>query len=89
MPVPHASVEQFEPVVKPLAEEVELAKEYMAWRESRTSFLQKLDERDAATMRQKWQRHYYKGKSPSGETGSETHIHRRRLKAPRPAKPGE
>ncbi|MES1202631.1 MAG: DUF6065 family protein [Pseudomonadota bacterium] len=89
MPVPHASVEQFEPVLKRLEAEPALLAEYSAWRDSRTGFLQKLDERDAETMRQKWQRHYYRGQSPSGEAGSDSHINRRRLKPPRPAQEGE
>ena len=89
MPVPHASVEQFEPVLKRLDSEPELKAEYQAWHDSRTNFLQKLGDRDEETMRQKWQRHYYKGESPTGAVEADNHIHRRRLSQPRPAKPGE
>jgi hypothetical protein len=89
MPVPHASVDQFEPIVKSLRDEPELEKEYHAWHASRSDFLKGLAERDAETIRQKWQRHYYQGRTPSGETLTEAHISKRRLKAPRPAKPGE
>ncbi|MGE3301661.1 MAG: DUF6065 family protein [Hyphomonadaceae bacterium] len=90
MPVPHAAVEAFEPVMKKLADEPELAAEYEAWRGSREGFLKGLAENDAETIRQKWQRHYYKGQSPAGGTAAaEDHVHRRRLKPPRPAKPGE
>lgn len=90
MPVPHASVDQFEPVVKRLGAEPELVAEYEAWRKSREDFLVGLDANDPEVLRQGWQRHYFKGRqNPHEETKVDTHIHRRRLKAPRPAKPGE
>ncbi len=85
MPVPHASVDQFEPVVKKLADEPALQAEYEAWRESRNTFLQGLADRDPQALRQGWQRHYFKGETPSGEKPADTHINRRRLKPPRPA----
>ena len=84
MPVPHASVDQFEPVMKSIDDDPILKNEYIAWHQSRTDFLQGLDDRDPETMRQGWQRHYFKGQSVAGSKG-EAHINRRRLKAPRPA----
>lgn len=89
MPVPHASVEEFEPVVKRLADEPELKAEFQAWAESRNTFLKGLQERDPEAIRLKWQRHYYKGKTVAGATAPDSHTARRRLKQPRPAKPGE
>jgi hypothetical protein len=89
MPIPHAALDDVQPVVKSINDDLALRAEYVAWRDSRGKFLTDLSNNDPSALRQKWQRHYYKGQSPSGETGSETHIHRRRLKAPRPAKPGE
>ena len=88
-PLPHASVDQFEPVVKRLAAEPELVAEYEAWRKSREDFLVGLDANDPEVVRQGWQRHYFRGQKPSGAAPVDTHIHRRRLKPPRPAKPGE
>jgi len=89
MPVPHASVDQFEPIVKSIDDDPALKDEYLAWHASRTGFLQGLDARDPETVRQGWQRHYFKGQSVGAEQKADSHINRRRLKAPRPAKPGE
>lgn len=89
MPVPHASVDQFEPVVKSLADDRELNLEYQAWYNSRSGFLAGLEAHDPETLRQGWQRHYFKGQKPTEDAAVGTHINRRRLKPPRPAKPGE
>lgn len=88
-PIPHAAYDEIEPVIKDLASEPELVKEFEAWRDSRGSFLEKLGARDPATLRQGWQRHYFKGETVTGQKREDSHINRRRLKAPRPAKPGE
>jgi hypothetical protein len=89
MPVPHASVDQFEPVLKDLEDDPVLREEYLAWRDSRASFLENLDAQDPETMRQGWQRHYFKGHKPTDGAPVETHINRRRLKSPRRPRPGE
>jgi len=91
MPVAHNSVDPFEPVIKRMADNPELTKEYAAWSESRTSFLDKLSARDEDTIKQGWQRHYFKGEKVEGEQSERQgfHINRRRLKSPRIAKPGE
>lgn len=89
-PVPHAAVDEFEPVVKDLASEPALQAEYDAWSTSRTTFLENLRLGDAETLKQRWQRHYYKGETVLGaKPAAETHIHKRRLKAPRRAGPEE
>jgi anti-sigma factor RsiW len=89
MPVPHASVDRFEPVVKDIEDDPALREEYMAWRDSRATFLQNLDAQDPETVRQGWQRHYFKGQKPTDEAPVDTHINRRRLKPPRRPRPGE
>jgi hypothetical protein len=89
MPVPHASVDQFEPVVKSIDDEPALKAEYLAWHESRSTFLQGLDEKNPDVMRQGWQRHYFKGQSVLSDQPAAAHINRRRLKPPRPAGEGE
>lgn len=89
-PLPHEAVDAFEPVVKPIAAEPELQTEYLAWAESRTTFLANLRAGDPETLKQRWQRHYYKGETVTGgKPAAETHINKRRLKPPRPAGKGD
>ncbi len=89
MPIPHAAIDEIEPVIKRIEDEPELNEEYLAWGESRTSFLEKLKQRDEAAKRQGWQRDYFHGRTPQGVEGPESHINRRRLKPPRPAREDE
>jgi hypothetical protein len=91
MPVPHAAYDDVQPVVKKLTDDADLYKEYQAWSDSRTNFLDKLSARDGETVRQGWQRHYFKGQKVEGESSDrqDFHVNRRRLKAPRKAEKGE
>ncbi|MGE3248685.1 MAG: DUF6065 family protein [Hyphomonadaceae bacterium] len=89
MPVPHAAIDDVEPLVKRLADDKKLHGDYLGWGESRSKFLTGLEKRDEETVKQGWQRDYFKGQTPAGEAAPETHINRRRLKPPRAAKPGE
>lgn len=89
MPISHTAVDAVQPIVKRIEDEPALQKEYEAWGQSRTSFLDKLHAHDEAAKRAGWQRHYFKGETPAGEELTETHIHRRRLATPRKAEKGE
>jgi len=91
MPLPHNGYEDVQPVVKKLADEPELQRQYLAWGESRTQFLDKLSKNDAETIQQGWQRHYFKGEIVTGDGRPEghSHVNRRRMKTPRKAEPGE
>lgn len=90
-PTPHTAVEEFEPIVIPIGADPELTKEYEAWAASRSGFLDGLRAGDPETLKQRWQRHYYKGETVTGSKPAEAedHVNRRRLRAPRPAEPGE
>jgi hypothetical protein len=89
MPVPHAAIDEIQPVVKRISEEPELENQFRNWGDSRSKFLTGLLERDPETVKRGWQRDYFKGQAPSGQAGPETHINRRRLKTPRPAEKDE
>jgi hypothetical protein len=90
MPVSHTAVDAVEPIVKPISANPELEHDYRNWSTSRGSFLEKLREKDPNAVQQGWQRDYFKGQAPEGvKATAEGHIHRRRLKAPRPAQAGE
>jgi hypothetical protein len=89
MPVPHAAIDACEPVVKALADDPALEAETKAWVEGRSAFIARVRAGDPEARQQVWQRTYFAGKTARGEAAVEDHIHRRRLRAPRPARDGE
>lgn len=84
MPVPHHSLEHMQPVMKSIHSDPELMRQYEAWGQSRNTFLQNLESRDPETLKQGWQRHYFKGEIVTGDQRPEgqVHVNRRRLNAP-------
>ncbi|MES1197358.1 MAG: DUF6065 family protein [Pseudomonadota bacterium] len=87
MPVPHAAIDEFEPVIESLADNPDVERDINTWTKSRADFL---SERSQGMHRaQDWQRHYFHGINIDGTPGTDTHVHKRRLKAPRPAVKGE
>ena len=78
----HGRLEQVEPQLRRLDDNAELKQDYEAWRDSRADFNSRLAKGDDAARKQRWQRHYMRGETHSGETADE-HRSRRRLKAPR------
>ena len=56
-----------------------------SWSNSRAEFNQKLTDRDPATLKESWQRFYFKGEPPErGGPVPADHINKRRLKTPEP-----
>jgi hypothetical protein len=89
MPTPHQAIDECQPIIKNIAEDPELKKDYEAWGQSRSDFLDKLHAKDEETLKTGWQRDYFKGRTPTGHVLTDDHISRRRLKPPRRAGPGE
>jgi hypothetical protein len=87
LPVPHMQIETIEPRVLPLSADPELAAEHAAWGTARADFNQNLSTRDPATLKEKWQRFYLNGKSPSGLTAPDTHRVKRKMKPAVAAQP--
>ena len=81
VPQRRRELESFAPAIRPLHDDEALAQQYDAWSESRAAFLQALrgDEADAAPPAL-WQKHYFRGTSPSGYTAAD-HQLRFRLQA--------
>jgi hypothetical protein len=75
-------VETFDLVQRSLASDVDLAGQYTAWREKRDQFNARLYKGDPETIREAWQRFYFKGEMPD-EIGPAptTHTNKRRMKS--------
>ena len=83
--VEHSKVDRIEPVIRSLDSEPNLKDQYQAWSSSRSEFNHKLTQRDPETMKESWQRFYFKGEPPErGGPAPARHISKRRLKRPEP-----
>lgn len=81
-PVPRGYLENFEPEIRDLASDPELARKHRVWSESRRQFLVDLPEPTSAAHREQWQKGYYVGKDAEGNPGAPDHQIKLRLKAP-------
>ncbi len=79
--VEHRKLDKFEPVLKSLNSDPVLKGQYDAWQTKRSEFNKALARRDPATIKEAWQRFYFKGELPD-ETGPAPvdHVNKRRLK---------
>jgi hypothetical protein len=76
-------IERVAPVIRDLASEPDLKAQCDAWSTSRADFNARLDARDPATMKEAWQRFYFKGAPPErGGPAPAAHTNKRRLKTP-------
>jgi len=83
--VEHSKVDRFEPVIRSLESEPTLKDQYTVWTTSRADFNQRIAEGDPQTLRESWQRYYFKGEPPeNGGPAPVQHINKRRLKRPEP-----
>ena len=80
----HHKMDNVRPVIRNIADEPLLQKEYETWALSRRTFNQNLQDGDQLTIKQAWQKFYFKGEKPSSQNGepAEGHINRRRLHMP-------
>jgi hypothetical protein len=75
---------QFDVVQRQMASDPDLIGQYDAWHNQRTVFNAKLKKNDPETMKEAWQRFYFKGELPD-DTGPAPvdHVNKRRLKSKR------
>jgi hypothetical protein len=83
--VEHGASEKVAPVIRSLDSEPDLKAQYEAWSSSRAEFNRKLNEGDPETLKESWQRHYFRGAPPErGGPAPAAHISKRRLRDPKP-----
>jgi hypothetical protein len=74
-------VETFELVQRDLVSDSDLHGQYEAWRARRDDFNARLYKRDPATIKEAWQRYYFKGEMPIEAPAPKAHVNKRRMKA--------
>ncbi len=77
-------IETFDVVQRSLESEPDLRAQYEAWGTRRNEFNKRLQKGDPETIKEAWQRFYFRGEMPD-EAGPnpKAHVNKRRLKAPR------
>lgn len=79
---PHGVIDAVQPRLLDLADDPDLAARHAAWAADRGRFNADLTRREPAATAQGWQKHYLRGGSPSGPSGSPSHRSKRRLRTP-------
>ncbi len=80
-PLRRGEIEAFDPEFCPLNADPDLEKDYRAWAASRSAFNRELKEPGSKAQEERWQRHYYHGRSADGlPRGPQDHRTRVRVK---------
>lgn len=82
-PVPHGALEAIEPEIRPIESNPELVEAMQEWATSREKFMEKFRAGDPETLKQGWQRFYFRGERPDGGAVPDDHINKLRLKEPK------
>lgn len=64
VPIPRGFLEQFAPVIRPIASDPHLHDAFLKWSQSRDEFIDKVAKRDPETIRRQWQKDYFLGRDP-------------------------
>jgi hypothetical protein len=80
LPVPHMDLEAIQPRMLRLSDNPELLAEHAAWSAARADFNKGLAVLNPETLKERWQRFYLNGKSPTGLTAPDTHRVKRKMK---------
>lgn len=73
-PVPRDMVTAMKPETRPLAEDMTLHAAHHGWRHARNSFNADLKQPGSDAQTQGWQRHYHRGRAPTGESAVHGHA---------------
>ena len=81
---PHRTMDAVQPIQRSLNSDLALKAQYDLWIKERAGFNQRLARNDPETVREAWQRFYFKGEQPEN-VGPEPadHINKRRLRSPK------
>jgi hypothetical protein len=78
-PVQRGSLERVRPELRSLLEAPDLEREHKLWSESRNSFNADLAQQGSQAAEERWQKTYFRGLGPAGDTG-EVQGHKTRLR---------
>jgi hypothetical protein len=78
----HMKMDQVQPILRNMESDLNLKGQFDAWQVQRTEFNKRLAKGDAETVKEAWQRFYFKGEMPdnTGEVPAGAHVNKRRMK---------
>jgi hypothetical protein len=79
-PIERGVVERCEPRIEPLSHHPDLDREHKIWTESRLRFNADLAQPASQAEQEGWQKNYFRGQMPSGQSGAPSHRSRLRLR---------
>lgn len=68
VPIPRGLTESLTPMLTPLEQNAGLRADYLAWEASRKGFLTDLKANEPEAIRRGWQKDYFQGRTPAGDT---------------------
>lgn len=83
-PVARGGLENISPAICGLAENPALERDYRLWYASRNEFNASLANPGSQATQERWQKNYFRGLTPSGQSGSDSHRSKLRLKPFKP-----
>jgi Family of unknown function (DUF6065) len=81
-PVPQALLDEVQPEIVSLDSDQELKRQYEVFRDQRRGFMAKFNAKDPETLKQAWQRYYFRGRLPGSDEAIPHHRNKVRLKKP-------
>ncbi|MCC7275655.1 MAG: SapC family protein [Alphaproteobacteria bacterium] len=88
VPVAPGQLDSMVPQVRPIADDPGLRQEYEAYRDRRNEFLTRLQAGDEETVREAWQKFYFRGRLPTGTKAPDSHASKLRMADPVDLRPG-
>jgi hypothetical protein len=82
LPVPVGHLDEVTPEIFRLEDDPALKGEYEAFRDKRAEFMKRFHSGDPATLKEAWQRFYFRGRLPTGTVAPASHTHKLRLANP-------
>ena len=82
LPLPIGQLDELVPEIRRIEDDPGLKAEHEAFRDKRTEFMKRFRAGDPATIKEAWQKFYFRGQLPTGGKAPETHVHKLRLAAP-------
>jgi hypothetical protein len=82
VPVPAHALDDVQPLVYDLKGDSELGSQYFAWRGQREEFMASFRAGDPVTLKEAWQKFYFKGALPAAHVAADDHVQKLRLAEP-------